>query len=73
MKDWKIWKLKKSLYGLSDAARQFYKSVEDELLKLGIKQSSVDSALFYLRDGRVIGAMATHIDDFMHCGDASFD
>ena len=36
----KIWKLKKTLYGLIDAARQFYDSIEEVLLKLGMTISS---------------------------------
>jgi hypothetical protein len=42
----KVWKLKRCLYGLNDAARQFYKSVSGELVKLQCVQSTVDSALF---------------------------
>lgn len=70
----KVWKLKKTLYGLVDAARQFYESVRDELVSLGMRQSKVDSSLFYkVENGEVIGALITHIDDFMHCGNESFD
>ena len=70
----KLWKLKKTLYGLMDAARQFYDSVEEALLKLGMIQSKVDPALFYMREkGKLIGALVTHIDDFMHCGEDSFN
>ena len=70
----KVWRLKKTLYGLVDAAKQFYTSVREELLSLGMKQSKVDPALFYkVNDGEVIGALITHIDDFMHCGNKLFD
>ena len=70
----KVWRLKKTLYGLVDAAKQFYNSVREELLSLGMKQSKVDPALFYkVNDGEVIGALITHIDDFMHCGNKLFD
>ena len=41
-----IWKLKKTVYGLSDAARAWYLRVKEELLKLGVKISKYDSALF---------------------------
>ena len=37
-------------------------------------RSKVDPALFFkINDGEVIGALITHIDDFMHCGNKSFD
>ena len=70
---WRIWRLKKSLYGLNDA-RQFYDSIEEELKKLGVTRSPVDPALFYQeKEGKVIGIIATHIDDFIHCGTQAFD
>ena len=69
----KVWKLKKTLYGLIDAARQFHESVRDKLADLGMTQSKVDSSLFYkVQNGEVIGALITPIDDFMHCGNESF-
>ena len=46
----KIWKLKKTLYGLIDAARQFYDSIEEVLLKLGMTQSQVHPILYYLKE-----------------------
>ena len=45
----KLWKLRRCLYGLNDAARQFYVSVSELLLKLGCVISSLDPALFYYR------------------------
>ena len=70
----KVWRLKKTLYGLVDAAKQFYNSVSEELINLGMKKSKVDPALFYrIKDGEVVGALITHIDDFMHCGNKWFD
>ena len=70
----KVWKLKKTLHGLVDAARQFYESVRAKLADLGMTQSKVDSSLFYkVENGEVIGALITHIDDFMHCRNESFD
>jgi hypothetical protein len=72
--DWKLWKLKKSLYGLNDAAKQFYRCVEEELFKLGVERSQVDPALFfYKRQGTLMGIVATHVDDFIHCGNVQFD
>ena len=70
----KLWKLKKTLYGLVDAAKQFYNSVREELASLGVKQSKIDPSLFFkVENGEVIGALITHIDDFMHCGNKLFD
>ena len=44
-----IWKLKHGLYGLKDGARQFYESVREELLKIGLKQCRLDPAVFLFR------------------------
>lgn len=69
-----IWKLKKCLYGLNEAARQFYQSVADCLLSLGCTKSALDPALFYMKkDGQLKGIIACHIDDFLHAGDEEFD
>jgi hypothetical protein len=69
-----LWKLKRCLYGLNDAARHFYKGIVEAMISLGCQQSSYDPALFYLqRGGKLIGMMACHIDDFLHAGEADFD
>ena len=44
----KVWKLKKSLYGLYDGARQFYLSVRETLISLGCHICSVDPSLFFI-------------------------
>jgi len=70
----KIWKLNHCLYGLNDAARQFYQSVRETLLSIGCQQSIHDPAVFTLRkDGRLLGVVGCHIDDFLHTGDTEFD
>ena len=42
-----VWKLNTCIYGLSDASRYWYLSVKDELIKLGVKCSKYDPAVFY--------------------------
>ena len=70
----KIWKLNQCLYGLNDAARQFYESVVEVLNECGCRQSQSDPALFYLHlNGNLVGMIANHIDDFLHCGEPLFD
>ena len=70
-----IWKLKKSLYGLYDGARQFYLSVHNELTKLGCAVSSVDPSVFYYVgfNGQLAGVLISHVDDFLHAGGKDFD
>ena len=69
-----IWKLNRSLYGLSDAALEFYLSLREELFKLGWSMSSIDNTLFYkMEHERLVGVLVTHIDDFLHSGNGEFE
>lgn len=68
-----VWKLNHCLYGLNDAARQFYDSVREELLRSECHQSKLDPALFYFeKDGELHGIFACHVDDFLHAGSSVF-
>ena len=69
-----IWKLRRCLYGLNDAARQFYVTLASELIKLGGIKSKLDPSLFsFSSEKGLIGVLVSHIDDFLHAGDKSFD
>ena len=68
-----IWKLNRCLYGLGDAAKQFYDSVKHELLIQGCKISSLDPSMFIFQPKEHIeGILVSHIDDFLHCGNEHF-
>ena len=70
----KLWLLEKCLYGLKDASRKWYFRVVNKLKELGFKTSHYDSGLFYLiKDGKLIGLIGLHVDDFLHCGDRHFN
>ena len=72
--DGTLWKLRHCLYCLNDAARQFYQSVVDILKTLNCLQSSLDLALFFLKQGNeLFGMIACHIDDFLHAGHHELD
>jgi hypothetical protein len=66
----KLWLLKKPLYGLNDASRQWYMEV-----KLGCKTSIHDPALFFFHNskGKLSGCICLHVDDFLHCGTSPFE
>ena len=69
-----IWKLKKSIYGLDDAARNWYISLHDSLKNLGCCVSRFDPALFtYHENGELKGLVGTHVDDILHTGNDSFE
>lgn len=69
-----IWRLKRCLYGLNDAAREFYLSVSEQMMKLACNQSTLDHSLYYKHspNGDLQGIMISHIDDFLHGGISSF-
>ena len=70
----KLWLLEKCLYGLKDASRKWYFRVVTKLKELGFKTSHYDSGMFYLiKDDKLVGLVALHVDDFLHSGDSYFN
>jgi len=70
----KIWKLKKAVYGLCDAARKWYLKVKRKLLALSVKMCSLDNALFrWYNNGILEGLICIHVDDFLYCGTEAFE
>ena len=68
--DGKVWKLRRCIYGLNDAPREWYNKVVGELLHLGGKKSSFDNTMFMWHDntGQLKGILVMHVDDFVYCG-----
>lgn len=72
--DGHLWKLKKTVYGLNDAARAWYVRVRDELLKLNLTMSLLDPALFSFKEnGEFSGLLCVYVDDFLWTGTLSFE
>ena len=69
----KIWKLKKCVYGLADAPREFYLRLSSELEKLGTTSSRLDKALFlWQSEGELNGILLLHVDDILYGGNKEF-
>ena len=69
----KLFKVIKRLYGLKDASRGWCQEIADYLISLGCEQSSMDKAIFYMKDkGELIGIVCTHIDDLLYSGTDKF-
>ena len=66
----KLWQLKRCLYGLVGAPREWYNRVREVLVELGAKVSLYDHSMFiWLNDrGQLIGLLVSHVDDFVYCG-----
>ena len=70
----KIWRLRKTAYGLVDAARNWFLSVKEELLKLSCKQSHLDKAVFrWYYQEKLEGVALLHVDDFFLTGSKLFN
>ena len=68
-----VWKLKKCVYGLVDASRNWFLSVKKELGRLKCEQSKLDPALFYWhKDNKLEGLFLMHVDDFLWAGSDQF-
>ena len=65
-----IWKLKKAVYGLNDAARKWWVKCSHELEELGCVKSIYDPSLFLYYDGagKLSGLVCLHVDDELGCG-----
>ena len=68
----KVWRLRKTVYGLLDASRGFYLSYSNALGNLGMEVSRLDPALFLFFDDKstrmskerkLSGIRSTHVDD----------
>src|SRR6201990_1506556 len=68
-----LWELKKTVYGLKDAARVWFNKVVSIITELGGVKSKLEPALFvWKKEGKMIGIMCTHVDDFCFGGSKEF-
>ena len=60
-------------YGILDASRLWFLEVRKTLSSLGCTNVSGDEAFFYYRkDGKLLGLVGTHVDDFFGAGNETF-
>ena len=58
-----VWKLKKGLYGLKEAARLWYKELKKELEKHGGKELTGDPGCFVFHKGKeFVGFVLIHVE-----------
>ena len=71
-----LMKLRTALYGFNDAWLQWFLRFKEVMMKdLKCNQSEIDPALYmkYDKHGNLSGVVGTHIDDFLHAGNAQFE
>ncbi|GKA20495.1 putative RNA-directed DNA polymerase [Tanacetum coccineum] len=66
--DNRVCKLKKSLYGLKQASRNWYKKFTHSLLDVGFKQSHADHSLFIFKEKDAFVAALIYVDDVVLVG-----
>ncbi|CAB1112906.1 unnamed protein product [Ectocarpus sp. CCAP 1310/34] len=68
----KVVRLNKSLYGLKQASRTFYKRLVSELKRIGFEQSMSDPCVLrFMMGDEVVGMVAIHVDDILYAGTKS--
>ena len=64
-----LWKLKKTVYGLRDAAKAWYKKVVKIVEELGGERSRLETNIFFWKkDKKLNGILCSHVDDFCYGG-----
>lgn len=61
----KVCKLRKAMYGLKQASREWNKKLDAALKSIGFDQSAVDTCVYYKINGKSINFVAIHVDDSM--------
>ncbi|KAJ0810676.1 putative RNA-directed DNA polymerase [Helianthus annuus] len=64
----KVCRLRKSLYGLKQASRNWYQKFTSALLQLNYKQSAADHSLFIYKEGKVFVTALIYVDDVIVVG-----
>ena len=67
-----VLQLLKSLYGLKQAGRRWYKKLVEIMEALGFKRCGVDQAMFHCRKGSTLIIVLVHVDDFTIAGTSIF-
>ena len=69
----KLWKLKKTVYGLADAARAWYNRVVKEFEALDVSQCELEHAMYvWHNNGKLEGIICIYVDDFLWAGTSTF-
>lgn len=69
----KVCRLKKSLYGLKQASRQWFAKLNGELKSLGFVQSKNDYSLFIKNTGIHMTVAGVYVDDIVLTGDCEME
>lgn len=69
----RVYELSRSLYGLKQSPREWNKELHAALISLGLTQSKYNPKLYFkLDNGRLVGAITTHVNDLAVVGEPKF-
>ena len=69
----KVWLLKKTVYGLNDAPREWHLRLRNAVINLGCCASTVDPGLFFFKEAGILqGIILTFVDDQVYGGTSGF-
>ena len=70
----KLWRLKKTVYGLCDAARAWYNRVKGVLLSMSAVMCTLEPSVFYWYNREKLeGIICVYVDDFLWAGTRTFE
>jgi transposase InsO family protein len=64
-KENKVCRLQKSIYGLKQAGRSWYKKIDDFFLKLGFQRTHADCCVYHQEQEDIILLIAIYVDDLI--------
>ena len=68
-----LWRLKKTVYGLKDAAKAWYNKVVKVVEELGGRRSRLEpNVFFWKKENKLVGILCSHVDDFCYGGMEDF-
>ena len=63
-----VCRLRKPIYGLKQASRSWYLSLNQHLLTIGFINSSADASLFVHTHGHIVTYVLVYVDDILVTG-----
>lgn len=61
----KVCKLRKAIYGLKQAGRQWFKRIDAVIKEFGLTQSKNDQCIYYIRNTKITMILALYVDDII--------
>ena len=68
-----LWKLRVAIYALGEAGKEWYETISAWLISTGMIRLETGPAFFYyVKNGRLAGMLALHVDDALYGGSPRF-